>query len=65
MYKSNGNVKKAATYMNSEVQGQVWVGIRKLESTALKLDAMRLVEPTRQLSNTPISNHPYASINNL
>lgn len=35
--KSNSNARKTVTYMSSEVQGQVWVGIRDLESTALRI----------------------------
>lgn len=35
---SNGNAKKAVTYTkSSEAQGQVWAGIRNLESTALRM----------------------------
>lgn len=35
---SNGNAKKAVTYMkSSEAQGQEWAGIRNLESTALRM----------------------------
>lgn len=33
----NGDDKKAVAYVHSEAQGQVWAGIRKLQSKSLRM----------------------------